>query len=156
MSILERHEYNDPRFVEAMRRYAVSRRNQELLDEVCARKDEHNEPPVRLRAPVHPDEANGLGRKDDHDKPMMSLLPARPLIDVARVMTFGAQKYGADNWMLVPDAKRRYIDAALRHIFAYLVGELTDEESELPTLAHAVCDLLFVMHFCEVDNATSS
>lgn len=37
--------------------------------------------------------------------------------------------------------------AAMRHLAARAEGVLVDEESGLPHLAHAVCSLLFAMHF---------
>ena len=37
----------------------------------------------------------------------------------------------------------RYTSAALRHLFAHMDGEETDEETQLSHLAHAMCCLLF-------------
>jgi len=85
------------------------------------------------------------GRKDDAGKRRWTLLPIDALGLVVDVLGFGAAKYGADNWKRVPRARERYLDAALRHLAARLDGELTDEESNLPHLAHAVTCLLFVL-----------
>ena len=63
------------------------------------------------------------------------------------MLEFGAARYQVDNWMHVPDARRRYYDAAMRHIEAWLLGEQNDPESGLPHLAHAVCCLLFLIWF---------
>lgn len=88
------------------------------------------------------DEAN----KFDGAKPRMELLPADALEDVARVLTFGAQKYAAHNWCRGM-AWGRLIGAALRHIFAFARGEDTDAESGLPHLAHAACCILFLLAY---------
>lgn len=85
------------------------------------------------------------GMKYDQDKPQYGLIPPKALRAMVDVMTFGAKKYGPDNWRLVPDAERRYFDAAERHIWAFKEGELIDPESNLPHLAHAMC-CLFMLH----------
>lgn len=87
------------------------------------------------------------GVKHDKEKRQWALLPWRELGKVADVMTHGAKKYSADNWMHVPGAERRYFEAAMRHITARQAGEINDPESRLPHLAHAVCCLLFHMWF---------
>lgn len=81
-------------------------------------------------------------RKADGDKPDPSLLPPRAVLRVVEVLTHGAGKYGRDNWVRCDD-KRRYVGATLRHVLAYMSGEVMDPESGLPHLAHAACSLLF-------------
>lgn len=85
------------------------------------------------------------GRKDDAGKPRWSLVPEQAMEDVVKVLTYGARKYGDDNWREVDDGPRRYYDAAMRHLMAYRQGAWTDDESGLPHLAHAVASLLFIM-----------
>lgn len=88
-----------------------------------------------------------VGKKFDGGKPKYSLLPVYPLLEVVRVLTFGAAKYGDDNWMIVPNAKQRYTDAAMRHLEAWRAGHITDDESGYHHLAHAMCCLLFLIWF---------
>ena len=88
-----------------------------------------------------------LGSKHDSDKMRFSLIPQQPLKDVNSVLEFGAKKYGDNNWMEVDNAQERYFNAAMRHILAWQSGELLDDESGLPHLAHAQCCLMFMMHF---------
>lgn len=83
------------------------------------------------------------GVKHDDGKDRMSLLPWKALRQVARVLTFGAKKYGANNWQGVEG--ERYEDAFLRHYESWRGGERFDEESGLPHLAHATCCLLFML-----------
>lgn len=99
------------------------------------------EPDIKrfLNSPSYP------GRKDDAGKPRWSLIPTQALEDVVKVLTYGARKYGDDNWREVEDGPRRYYDAAMRHVVAHRQGIRLDDESGLPHLAHAVASLLFIM-----------
>jgi hypothetical protein len=84
------------------------------------------------------------GRKFDGGKLEYGLLPPLALKSVVDVLTFGAQKYERDNWKHVPDSKRRYFDAAQRHLWAWKEGEQDDPESGRNHLAHALCCLMFL------------
>jgi hypothetical protein len=88
-----------------------------------------------------------VGTKLDATKPRWSLLPSGTIAQVIAVLEYGAKKYAVNNWIEVPDAKTRYYDAAMRHLDAWHRGEVNDEESGLPHLAHAACCLLFLMWF---------
>jgi len=83
------------------------------------------------------------GRKYDGGKPQLYLLPPKSINEVGKVLTFGAEKYDPHNWRKVDDLQNRYSSAALRHIFAHIDGEDTDEETGLSHLAHAICCLMF-------------
>lgn len=71
---------------------------------------------------------------------------------VSDVGTFGIQKYSRGSWKSVPEARRRYLDAAFRHLLAD--GD-TDPESGLPHLAHAAWCLLAILQF-EQDRKTNT
>ena len=83
------------------------------------------------------------GIKYDGEKPKMNLLPPKAIVEVAKVLTFGAEKYGAENWKELEDLQNRYTAGALRHIFAHMDGEKLDSETGLSHMAHALCCLLF-------------
>ena len=83
------------------------------------------------------------GRKYDGDKPKLYLLPPKSILEVGKVLTYGAEKYDPENWRKVDDLQNRYTSAALRHVFAHIDGEENDEETGLSHLAHAMCCLLF-------------
>jgi hypothetical protein len=85
------------------------------------------------------------GRKDDCGKADWSLVPWEAMEPIVQVLMFGAEKYGPENWRDVPDAPRRYWSAAQRHLIAHLQGEVNDDESDLPHLAHAACCVLFLL-----------
>lgn len=91
------------------------------------------------------------GIKHDDGKLQWSLLELKNLEPMLKVLMFGANKYAPDNWKKVPDAKKRYYDAFMRHCVAYQEGELIDEESGLPHLAHAQCCLYFLSYFEQKD-----
>ncbi len=86
-----------------------------------------------------------VGEKADAGKIRFSLLPLQPVIEIIKVLEYGAKKYAPDNWQKVPHSRTRYFDACQRHILAWWDGEKTDPESGLPHLAHAACCLLFLM-----------
>lgn len=89
--------------------------------------------------------ARGDGQKFDGGKPMWDLLPYRQLGHIAQVLTFGAEKYGANSWQSIPDFDSRYFAALMRHLAAWKEGEKLDPESGIEHLAHAGCCLLFLM-----------
>lgn len=85
------------------------------------------------------------GIKYDKDKPRWDLLPYDTVGQVVDVLTFGAAKYADNNWKKVPDARRRYVAAAMRHFTAWIGGERKDQESNIHHLAHAICCLIFLL-----------
>jgi hypothetical protein len=89
------------------------------------------------------------GRKFDIGKPQYSLLPPDALRQTVEVLTYGATKYAPDNWRYVPDATRRYFDAAQRHLWAWKAGEATDSETGASHLAHAICCIMFLLEVKE-------
>ena len=92
------------------------------------------------------------GIKYDSAKPRMNLLPPKAIVEVSKVLTFGAEKYDAENWRKLDDLQNRYTAGALRHIFAHMDGEQLDPETNLSHLAHALCCLLFKLEI-ELENA---
>ena len=105
----------------------------------------------------------GLKFDTGSDKLEWSLIPWGALGEVVKVLMYGKKKYtqtlddgtvvsGADNWKLVDNAKERYWNAAMRHLIARGNGEMNDPETGLPHLAHACCDLLFLMWFDNEQN----
>lgn len=85
------------------------------------------------------------GVKHDAGKPRWDLLPWEAVEAVVLVLTYGATKYGPDNWRRVPGARWRYLGAALRHVAAWARGQRLDAESGLPHLAHAAASILFLI-----------
>jgi hypothetical protein len=86
------------------------------------------------------------GRKDDSEKNRVDLLPFDALEEVAKVLTFGARKYADRNWEKGMGWMRIF-GGVMRHTWAWCRGENTDPESGLPHLAHAACDVLFLLTY---------
>lgn len=92
------------------------------------------------------------GLKYDEGKPRMDLVTRgfpKVLTTLGTILGFGAKKYRADSWRQVPNGVSRYEAAAMRHFIAHSSGEKLDPESGLPHLAHAICNLMFVMELIE-------
>ena len=63
------------------------------------------------------------------------------LREVAKVATFGAEKYTRGGWQEVPDGEQRYTDALWRHLLAER-HESTDADSGLLHQAHLAWNAL--------------
>lgn len=87
------------------------------------------------------------GLKFDSGKLMYDLIPPEAETALARVLTFGANKYTRNGWQTVPNAVERYEAALMRHLNAHRRGELFDPESGLTHLEHALCNLAFLVYF---------
>lgn len=85
-------------------------------------------------------------KKADEGKPRWSLIPWDSLLGILQVMEFGADKYGADNWVQGADWSR-YFDAMQRHLLAWWMGEKADPETGRSHLHHAGCCLLFLIAY---------
>lgn len=64
---------------------------------------------------------------------------------VAKVGTYGIEKYTKNGHLEVPDGKERYLDAAMRHMISHWKGEKKDAASNIDHLAHAAWCLLAVV-----------
>lgn len=82
--------------------------------------------------------------KFDSDKVRYDLVPPSAVSALAEVLTFGASKYKPNNWRNNKDLER-YNGAFLRHVYAYLAGEIHDKETGMPHLWHAMTNLAFLI-----------
>lgn len=86
------------------------------------------------------------GTKYDVLKTRLDLLPFEALEEIGKVMHSGAVKYGDYNWKQGMKWSR-LLAALLRHIFAWAIGEDNDKETGRSHLAHAACNLLFLLTY---------
>lgn len=86
------------------------------------------------------------GAKDNRGKSRVDLLPSRPLLSIGDVMAHGALKYQPHNWRLGL-AWSDTMASTMRHLLAFGDGEDLDPESGLPHLAHAGCQVLFLLEY---------
>jgi hypothetical protein len=85
------------------------------------------------------------GSKLDANKPNCDLVFsgfANALLEVAKVGTYGADKYTENGWKEVPDGVRRYRSALYRHM---LTTENYDLNTNLLHTAHAAWNALAVL-----------
>ena len=93
-------------------------------------------------------EQHSPGAKLDAGKVRVGLMIAgfaKPLMEVAKVSTYGAEKYTVGGWAQVKDGEARYTDAMMRHFLAE--QEVIDEESGLLHAAQTAWNALARLHF---------
>ncbi len=83
------------------------------------------------------------GKKFDDDKLRYDLIPPECLAGLAEVLTYGAKKYGDDNWQKIE--VQRYVSALFRHLEAWRMGEQNDSESGIHHLKHAMANSMFLL-----------
>ena len=89
-------------------------------------------------------DTNPKYKGDKHNKGKMILGAIEPsFIDgLGRVLTYGAAEYDRDNWKKgLPENET--IDALLRHINKFRLGEKCDKSSGIDHRYHAICNLMF-------------
>ena len=86
------------------------------------------------------------GRKDDQGKAAYHLLAPEFLEGTARVLEFGARKYGARNWEAGMHWSRPFA-ALMRHMWAWWRGDRADHETGMSHLWHAACCLMFLIAY---------
>ncbi len=82
--------------------------------------------------------------KHDTEKLRYDLIPVEALEEIAKVLTHGAAKYGANNWKEEMDLDRYYA-AAMRHLMAWRKGELKDPDSGCYHLIQVAVNCIFLM-----------
>ncbi len=90
----------------------------------------------------------GEGVKHDAGKARWDLLPPELMEETAKVLAFGAAKYGARNWEKGFSWGRAFA-ALMRHLWDWWRGANggRDEETGLSHLAHAAANLAFLIAF---------
>jgi len=81
------------------------------------------------------------------DKIRHDLVAPWALNEIARVYTYGTQKYDDDNWWKGLKWKKDVFGCILRHIWKWFRGEVNDDESGLHHLAHAAWNCIALMEY---------
>jgi hypothetical protein len=84
-------------------------------------------------------------KKYDQGKPRFDLIDPFFTLQMARVFEYGARKYGENSWQKVSNPRARYCAALHRHINEWQRKQIIDDESGEYHLAHAACNLMFLM-----------
>lgn len=87
--------------------------------------------------------------KFDAGKPAFELISPHAMFGLAKVLAFGAHKYGARNWENGLKNSRIFA-AAMRHLWAWWLGEDLDEETGLSHLHHAAACIMMLQHNVEI------
>lgn len=81
---------------------------------------------------------NSRGGKQSHLDGRCDLLPALGVLDVAKVVALGAERYAPFNWHDISVAE--HLNHALTHLMHHVAGDEGEDH-----LAHAGCRLLFAL-----------
>lgn len=88
--------------------------------------------------PDAPTVVNDKGGKQSASPFRCDLLPANATLAVAKVLAYGAAKYGDNNWRAIP--LQDHLNHVLTHILAYLAGDESDDHLE-----HAACRMIMAL-----------
>lgn len=110
-------------------------------------KNSWNYDPNEIATKLVKDPTGAAGRADK-GKLRYDLLPPHVIQQLVAVLTGGAEKYGDSNWRTDGGmAWTRCYGSLMRHIQAWYMGEEKDPESGLSHLAHALCNLVFLLEY---------
>lgn len=98
---------------------------------------------MNCKGDVEPEVSETGGKKFLEGKLQWSLFPFAAAEKIQEVIDYGAKKYEKNNWKKVP--VEWFKDALMRHLKAYWSGEFYADDSKLSHLAHAACNLLFMI-----------
>ncbi len=84
-------------------------------------------------------------QKFDDEKLRFDLIPPEILTAIAEVLSFGAKKYGPNNWQQLDNFNSRFTAALMRHLNAWRSGETNDPESGKSHLCHMACNIAFLI-----------
>jgi hypothetical protein len=82
------------------------------------------------------------GLRDNKNKPQWSLVCLPTLEPMIKVLEFGKNKYGLENWKKGLD-KKEILESLQRHLVALFEGEEIDKESGLDHIGHVLCNAMF-------------
>ena len=91
-------------------------------------------------------ESSSEGVKADEGKEPLDLISSEALMQLAKVLQFGAKKYDSNNWRKGIKYSRVYA-AVQRHLLKWNGGQTVDEETGLNHLAHAFTGIMFLLEY---------
>ena len=85
----------------------------------------------------------------------VSYLRADFIVEMARVLAFGAEEHGSDNWKKAPESEARdiYLNALLRHALAYAKGNQHCVKDGQYHLAQIAVNAMFLFYFDKIGKA---
>jgi len=88
-----------------------------------------------------------MKKQPNKNKLRYSLIEPEFIKQLAQVIAHGNEKYTPESWK--NNNKVVYIDALLRHLMEYMLGNKVDPDSGLPHLSHAAVNIMMVAWFEE-------
>lgn len=73
------------------------------------------------------------------------------IVEMARVLAFGAEEHGENNWKKAPESEARdiYLNALMRHVLAYAKGIRYSKERQYH-LAQIAVNAMFLFYFDKI------
>lgn len=105
------------------------------MDEHSSKKESENFL-KRVASPDAPLTTNSKGGSQSDIPVRFDLIDAKAMFEMAKVLDYGARKYGANNWRLI--SIEDHLNHLLMHTFAYLSGDTSDDH-----LSHILCRATF-------------
>lgn len=96
---------------------------------------------------LEPMQAINTGAKYDYGKPRMELITPEFEEEMARVLTYGAELYGAYSWKTISNAVARYTGALKRHTNRMARGEIIDPSTGLYHSSQIAVNAMFLHYF---------
>lgn len=87
------------------------------------------------------------GAKYDYGKPRFELIVPEFELEMAKVLTYGAETYGAYSWKTIQEPISRYTAALKRHTNAMTRGEVFDGVTGLSHASHIAINAMFLHYF---------
>lgn|SRR3990167_7643468 len=88
-------------------------------------------------------------KRFDNDKLRLDLIPPSTIEAIGKILTFGAKKYGDNNWKLGMDWSR-CIASLKRHLHAFEKGIDFDEESGQLHMSHVLTNAAFLVEYYKI------
>lgn len=82
------------------------------------------------------------GLRDNKNKPQWSLVCMPALEPMIKVLEFGKNKYGLENWKKGLD-KKEILESLQRHLISLFEGEEIDQESGFDHIGHVLANSMF-------------
>lgn len=92
----------------------------------------------------------GSAKRFNEGKVRLDLVPTSLVTEVGKVLTFGANKYGDNNWRNLM-CWSKCIASLERHLVAFKNGIDFDEESGLLHLSHLACNVAFLLEYYKIN-----
>lgn len=91
----------------------------------------------------------GNAKRFNQGKNRLDLVPTSLIEEVGKVLTFGAEKYGDNNWRNSMSWSK-VVASLKRHLTAFENGEDFDKESGLLHLSHLGCNVAFLLEYYKI------